>query len=314
MTVLYIDFETVAEINAEHCGPGAGVRDEAGIRAALGRASATFLGVDLAPSLVAKAAVIMHGLSSTQYFYDGNKRTAWLASNLFLEINDAPLRPMPVINAEAFVVAIATKAFETEEEGAQPALDKARDWFTHNRLRMRDRLDYAVLAMDGKGDRDNDTFSAEGAQLGAIAMSAFPHLMMLTAIVRVNFTLEDAYREWSLRATIDSPTNAARIVTPSAKTMRYLAEYDDLPDDFDLARDVEDFNESVALALEDLTGRHETGVVPALTVMTLPIVCNSPGRADFVFTVNGQFLARRAFNVAYMPDERWEFSIADLAD
>jgi death-on-curing protein len=312
MSIRYLDYETVVDINADHAGPGSGVRDEAGIRAALGRASATFMGVDLVPSLLAKAAVIMHGLSSTQYFHDGNKRTAWLASNLFLEMNDAPLKRVPVINAEAFVVSIATKGFETDEGGAQAAIDKATDWFTQNRHRMRDRLDYAILALDARIDAHNDTFSAENAQLASVGMSAFPHLFVMTAIVRINFTQEDAYREWSLRVSIDSPTGAARIVTPNAATVRYMNENDDLPAEFDLARDVVDFDESVALAFEDLTGQHETGVVPSLTVMNLPVLCNFPGRADFVFTVNSQFLVRRAFELRRMPDEQWEFSIVNL--
>lgn len=145
MEFVYLDFDTVAAINAEHGGSGAGVINENGIRAQLGRAEGGAFGVDPYPTVIEKAAVILHGLSTTQYFADGNKRTAWLAAKLFLGLNAHHLRNVAPIAAEAFVLAIATKAFENDDEPGR-GITKASEWYNSARLTASDRLDFAVLA------------------------------------------------------------------------------------------------------------------------------------------------------------------------
>ncbi|WP_315771546.1 type II toxin-antitoxin system death-on-curing family toxin [Rhodococcoides kroppenstedtii] len=71
----YLDTETVVAVNARQDG-GVGVRDRAGVEAAVNRAASSFGGVDTFESLWQKAGAYLHGLASTQSFLDGNKRTA----------------------------------------------------------------------------------------------------------------------------------------------------------------------------------------------------------------------------------------------
>lgn len=300
---IYLDYDLVVANNAEHCGAGAGVRNEAGVRAQLGRASQTFLGKDVHPSIAEKAAVLLHGLSSTQYFHDGNKRTAWLAMNLFLELNGAPLKQLPVVAAEALVLTVATRAFETDENGHARAIAKTAEWISQHRLRMRDRLDYAILARvaSTSGEADH-TFSADGAQLGGVAAPVLPIVFPLSAVVRVKFRRADIYRDWRLRVEVDRPGDVCALLAPNERARRYLEKTGELPPDFDPRRDLQSYDEGELLAFEDLSGIHDSGVTPSLAVPTILLQLLRPGSADLVFTVNGEFLARRTIRVSQMPD------------
>ena len=77
MSVYYLDYKTVEIINRAFCGLGAGVRDQGGVFAVLARPQSDYFGVELFPSVFDKAAALLHGFVTTQYFFDGNKRTGF---------------------------------------------------------------------------------------------------------------------------------------------------------------------------------------------------------------------------------------------
>lgn len=81
-----------------------------------------FGGQDAHPTLMDKAAALLHGLASTQSFQDGNKRTAWLATLSFLLANGKRVQTLPDIEAEAFVAAVAVSAWNERTVG------KAAEW------------------------------------------------------------------------------------------------------------------------------------------------------------------------------------------
>lgn len=58
---------------------------------ALNAPKAGFDGVDLYPSLIQKAAVLCIRITQNHPLLDGNKRLAWIAMVVFLEMNDALL-------------------------------------------------------------------------------------------------------------------------------------------------------------------------------------------------------------------------------
>jgi hypothetical protein len=66
--------------------------------------------------------VLLHGIASKQVFSDGNKRTAWLAALAFLELNGIEIRHVPGIEAEPFVLSVATGTFEVPQ---------AAEWFKY---------------------------------------------------------------------------------------------------------------------------------------------------------------------------------------
>ena len=75
---------------AEHGGTG-GVRDEGLLESALARPQQLYAYGDPAPDLADLAAALAYGLARNHPFVDGNKRTAAVACESFLELNGATL-------------------------------------------------------------------------------------------------------------------------------------------------------------------------------------------------------------------------------
>ena len=94
---------------------GVEVRDLTAIQGALSRPMSSFGGQDAYPDFWQKAAVLLHGLASTQGFTDGNKRTAWVCTTTFLERNGSYLIPgMPDIDGEIAALAASVSAVDID--------------------------------------------------------------------------------------------------------------------------------------------------------------------------------------------------------
>jgi death-on-curing protein len=63
------------------------VREIGLLDAALGRPRSTVFGKEAYPTLALKAAALLHSLAKSHPLVDGNKRLAWLATTVFLELN-----------------------------------------------------------------------------------------------------------------------------------------------------------------------------------------------------------------------------------
>ncbi|WP_157951393.1 type II toxin-antitoxin system death-on-curing family toxin [Rhodococcus opacus] len=124
----YLSLDSVVAINEVHCGAGSGVRDREGLEGAIGRPSSGSFDHEFFPDLWTKAAAYLHGLSSTQYFHDGNKRTAWLAATVFLRVNGVRVPHVPDVESEAFVLAVAKDLFRTSDEPDR-TIEMAAEWF-----------------------------------------------------------------------------------------------------------------------------------------------------------------------------------------
>lgn len=124
----YLSVDSILAINEAHCGAGAGVRDREGLEGTIGRPSSGSFEHEFFPDLWTKAAAYLHGLSSTQYFHDGNKRTAWLAATVFLRINGVRVPHVPDVESEAFVLAVAKDLFTTSDEPDR-TIEMAAEWF-----------------------------------------------------------------------------------------------------------------------------------------------------------------------------------------
>jgi len=75
---------------AEH-GGSAGVRDEGLLESALARPQQLFAYGEPAPDLADLAAALTHGLARNHPFVDGNKRTAAVCCETFVELNGATI-------------------------------------------------------------------------------------------------------------------------------------------------------------------------------------------------------------------------------
>lgn len=88
---VYLTTEQVVNIARDRWA--ASVRDLAVVDAAVMACRASFDGHEPYPTVLDKAACLMAGLASTQGFVDGNKRTAWTATETFLAVNGVYLEP-----------------------------------------------------------------------------------------------------------------------------------------------------------------------------------------------------------------------------
>ena len=83
--VEYLDFEdALLLIRMLDVGP---VRDIGLLDSAMARPRSSAFGVDAYPTIEIKAAALLHSLASNHPLVDGNKRLAWLATVVFLDLN-----------------------------------------------------------------------------------------------------------------------------------------------------------------------------------------------------------------------------------
>ena len=83
--VEYLDLEDALRlVRALGAGP---VRDVGLLDSAMARARSSAFGEDAYPTLALKAAALLHSLARNPPLADGNKRLAWLATVVFLDLN-----------------------------------------------------------------------------------------------------------------------------------------------------------------------------------------------------------------------------------
>lgn len=89
--IVYLSVNDLYNINEEVTGALPYVRDRHLLRSAAQRPRLSLFGQPQFPTLLEKAAAIMHSLAYHHLFADGNKRTAARATNLFLLANGVRL-------------------------------------------------------------------------------------------------------------------------------------------------------------------------------------------------------------------------------
>ncbi|MGH3518621.1 MAG: type II toxin-antitoxin system death-on-curing family toxin [Haloechinothrix sp.] len=91
MAVYYLDVEDVLTAARHAAGGPVEVRDFGLLSAAVARPAAAVFGQDAYPDLLTKAAALLHSLVRNHSLIDGNKRAAWAAAWVFLEVDGMSL-------------------------------------------------------------------------------------------------------------------------------------------------------------------------------------------------------------------------------
>lgn len=108
----YLDLEDLLTlVSALAAGP---VRDVGLLDSAAARPSSSAFGEDAYPTLALKAAALLHSVARNHALVDGNKRLAWLAAVVFLDLNSHP----PELSDDAafdLVMAVADRAADAGE-------------------------------------------------------------------------------------------------------------------------------------------------------------------------------------------------------
>jgi death-on-curing protein len=87
------------------------VKDAGLLASALERPHATLYGKQVSPTLAEKAASLGHAIAKYHPMRDGNKRSAWIGMNIFLELNGFDL-DTSVDDAFSFVLNISRDRIE----------------------------------------------------------------------------------------------------------------------------------------------------------------------------------------------------------
>jgi death-on-curing protein len=102
----YLDLEDLLLIARAAVGGEVGVRDYGLLSSAAARPQSSVFGDDAYPTVIEKAAALLHSLARNHPLVDGNKRLAWLATYVFLDLNGHPPQASDD-EVFAFVMAVA---------------------------------------------------------------------------------------------------------------------------------------------------------------------------------------------------------------
>lgn len=114
--IYYLDLEDVLVVAGRAVGGAPQVRDYGLLESALARPQSSVFGQDAYPDIWSKAAALLESLGRNHALVDGNKRLAWTAAWVFLEVNGHALDgDFDVDEAETFMLAAVTGALELQE-------------------------------------------------------------------------------------------------------------------------------------------------------------------------------------------------------
>jgi death-on-curing protein len=117
--VEFLDLDDVVELARRLLGDPPPIRDVGLLGSAVARPQTTVGGDDAYPTIWLKAAALLQSIVDNHALVDGNKRLGWLATAVFLEINDASVAAAPNDDVYDLVMAVAAGASKTEEIAAQ---------------------------------------------------------------------------------------------------------------------------------------------------------------------------------------------------
>lgn len=114
--IRYLDLETLLP-QLERIGFK--VKDPGLLGSALARAESSAFGQDAYQTLWEKSAALFDSIIKNHAMFDGNKRTAWIAVNIFLQLNQMKLRA-DADSAFELILGVARKQINLQE---------AANWF-----------------------------------------------------------------------------------------------------------------------------------------------------------------------------------------
>jgi death on curing protein len=86
--VEFVELDDLLELARALLGDPPPIRDVGLLASAVARPQTTVGGVDAYPTIWLKAAALLDSIANNHALVDGNKRLGWLATAVFLELND----------------------------------------------------------------------------------------------------------------------------------------------------------------------------------------------------------------------------------
>jgi death-on-curing protein len=109
----YLTVQEALDLSELACGGRRmGLRDLGLLESAMSRPGSQMYGIEAYPGLFEKAAALMQSLAINHPFIDGNKRTCWLSTAVFLDLNGADMLEIDQDEAYKLVIDVASGSAE----------------------------------------------------------------------------------------------------------------------------------------------------------------------------------------------------------
>ncbi|TQF05228.1 type II toxin-antitoxin system death-on-curing family toxin [Kitasatospora acidiphila] len=116
----YLTAREVLDLSELACqGQSMGVRDLGLLDSAVHRPRSEMFGIEAYTSVWEKAAALLQSLTINHPFVDGNKRTAWMCTVVFLDLNGAEMLAVDQDQAYKLVVGVAAGVLHEISDIAQ---------------------------------------------------------------------------------------------------------------------------------------------------------------------------------------------------
>ncbi len=118
MTV-FLDLADVLALASRLLGDPPPIRDVGLLESAVARPRTVVFGVEAYETIWTKAAALLQSIVNNHALIDGNKRLGWLATAVFLELNDIPVSQVSNDDVYEFVLSVASGSPEVDEIAKQ---------------------------------------------------------------------------------------------------------------------------------------------------------------------------------------------------
>ncbi|MSW28718.1 MAG: type II toxin-antitoxin system death-on-curing family toxin [Actinobacteria bacterium] len=118
MTV-FLDLADVLALASRLLGDPPPIRDVGLLESAVARPRTVVFGVEAYETIWTKAAALLQSIVNNHALIDGNKRLGWLATAVFLELNDIPISQASNDDVYEFVLSVASGSPEVDEIAEQ---------------------------------------------------------------------------------------------------------------------------------------------------------------------------------------------------
>ncbi len=114
-SVEYLDVEDLLDLARRLLGDPPPVRDLGLLGAAAARPRAAAFGEDAYGDIWSKAGALLHSIVNNHPLIDGNKRLGWLATAVFLELNESTVSTAADDDVYDLVIAVAASTPSVED-------------------------------------------------------------------------------------------------------------------------------------------------------------------------------------------------------
>jgi death-on-curing protein len=112
---VFLDLADVLALASRLLGDPPPIRDVGLLESAVARPRTVVFGVEAYETIWTKAAALLQSIVNNHALIDGNKRLGWLATAVFLELNDIPISQASNDDVYEFVLSVASGSPEFDE-------------------------------------------------------------------------------------------------------------------------------------------------------------------------------------------------------